>query len=299
MRRLLYIILLLTWLPVAHAKLPDIVAVVNDQPITANDFKARKKMILSLSGIDEDDARMNMRLLDRNILNTLIEEELLNQYTAKNRHKISEKEIANGIRITEERNKIPEGQLIPYLQSRGISVESFKAQIKGELIKSDIAGALSRSVSISPKELDIAIINVAAKDFDVQAYLATAKENDDQHYTALQKLRKQLSCQNVNEKLYRNFASVQKYEGKISNLPSKTQTIVQEADLGVPSTPYTQDNQLQMARVCKREVIYLSNQDQARLTAFLSNKKMSQKAQKLFRDMKAKAYIKIYLPDAK
>jgi hypothetical protein len=279
----------------AFAKLPDIVAVVNDRPITLADFEARKKMVLIHNNIDVNNSAIDSRL-NRDVLNTLIEEELLNQHAEKVNGTIGEAEVLNGISIIEERNNMPKGHLLPYLQNQGININSFKAQLKGELIKYNIVNALSNSVSVSPKEFDVAIINAAAKDFDIKAWIFTAKNNDDKTYAEMQKLRKQISCKNTKKGLFSSFAINEQYEGKISYLPPKTQTVIQEIEIGTASTIYTEADQFKLALLCDKKISDLSNQDQTQITAFLSNKKMSKKAEKFFRDMRAKAYIKIYLP---
>lgn len=298
MKKLLSVFLLLVSFD-AIAKMPDIVAIVNDKPITLFEFEARKKMAIIHNNIDASNSAVNARL-NHDVLNVLIEEELLNQHAEKVGGKIGEAEIANAISIIEERNKMPKGHLVPYLKNQGINIDSFKAQLRGELIKYNIISSLSNSVSVSPKEFDVAIINAAAKDFDIKAWIFASKNNDNKTYTEMQKLKKNLlSCKNVDEKLYKDFASGENFEGKISALPVKTQSIVKDVDVGVASSIYEESEQFKVTLVCEKKIAELSAPDQTQIQAFLSNKKMSKKAEKFFKDMKAKAYIKINLPGAK
>jgi hypothetical protein len=298
MKKLLSVILLLISFD-AIAKMPDIVAVVNDKPITLFDFEARRKMAIIHNNIDTSNPAVNARL-NHDVLNVLIEEELLNQHAEKVGGKIGEAEIANAIAIIEERNKMSKGHLIPYLKNQGINIDSFKAQLRGELIKYNIISSLSNSVSVSPKEFDVAIINAAAKDFDINAWIFTSKNNDDKTYAEMQKLKKHLlSCKNIEAKLYSNFATGEKFEGKISALPVKTQSIVKDADVGTASSIYEEGEQFKVALVCEKKIAELSSADQTQIKAFLSNKKMSRKAEKFFKDLKAKAYIKINLPGSR
>lgn len=298
MKKLLSVFLLLISFD-AIAKMPDIVAVVNDKPVTLYEFEARRKMVIIHNNIDTSNPTVNNRL-NYDVLNALIEEELLNQYAEKVGGKISEAEVANAISIIEERNKMPAGQMIPYLKNQGINIDSFKAQLRGELIKYNIISSLSNSVSVSPKEFDVAIINAAAKDFDISAWIFTSKNNDNKTYAELQKLKKYLvSCKNIDGKMYKDFATGEKFQGRISALPIKTQSIVKDVDAGVASSIYEEEGQFKVALVCEKNVAELSGQDQTQIKAFLSNKKMSKKAEKFFKDMKARAYIKINLPGVK
>ena len=104
MKYLISTILLLVSLNVL-AERQDIVAIVNDKPITMYEFNARKKMAIALNKIDNSNPQVDAQL-SKDILNILIEEELLNQHAEKVGGKISKAEIDNAISIIEQRNKI-------------------------------------------------------------------------------------------------------------------------------------------------------------------------------------------------
>ena len=280
-------------LPLAsYARMPDILAVVNDKPITLFDFESRKKLITTINNADESSPAAQANL-NKAVLNLLIEEELLNQHAEKVGGKVSEADIDNAIGVIEERNKMPKGYLPNYLRSSGVSVDSFRAQIKGELIKYNIINSLSNSVSVSPQEFDVAVINNSAADPDVEAWVFTSHNDKDKTVQDMQKLKKRLtSCQNVNDKLYKNFADGEKFDRKLSAMPVKTQSIIKDTAVGSSSSVYQEDGKFKLVLVCEKKLPTLSGQDQSNINAFLSNKKMSKKAEKFFKDLRSRAYIK-------
>ena len=103
----------------ALADLPDVVAFVNDRPITKYDFESRKKMIVELNNIDISDPGTNNKVTS-NILNILIEEELLNQQAEEIGRGVSEEEVNNSILAIEQKNKMPKGGMKAYMNVRNV-----------------------------------------------------------------------------------------------------------------------------------------------------------------------------------
>ena len=148
MKKLIGIIVILLSNSV-FATLPDIIALVNDQPITKYDFESRKKMVMVLNNIDNSSPAVDAKL-NNGIINVLIEEELLNQHAASVGGKITPAQIDNAISTIEQRNNMPNGGMAAFMKERGLQMESFKKQIAGEIIKHNIVSSLSNSVSVSP-----------------------------------------------------------------------------------------------------------------------------------------------------
>ena len=293
MKYLISTILLLVSLNVL-AERQDIVAIVNDKPITMYEFNARKKMAIALNKIDNSNPQVDAQL-SKDILNILIEEELLNQHAEKVGGKISKAEIDNAISIIEQRNKMPKGYLLQYMRELGVSIDSFKKQIKSELVKYNIINLLSNSVSVSPKELDVAVINSGYDDFDITAWMFTSFDSENKTLKQMEKLKKQLSsCDKVEEKLYANFASAEKLDCKLKDLEDKTKSVVLDTKENSSSNIYQEDNKFKLAFVCNKKVS-VSGDDINKVKTFLSNNKMSKKAAKFFKDLKSRAYIKILL----
>jgi len=278
----------------ALAQMPDIIALVNDQPITKHDFEARKKLAIVLGNVDTSTPEKDKQLKDT-ILNILIMEELLDQHAKKIGGEISEKELNNAIADIEKRNNMQSGQFFLYMMEKGADIGSFKKQLRSELIKHHIASSLSNSVSVSPKELDIAIINSGVKDFMIEGFIFSALNNENSTFGKLCSLRKKItSCDKVSEKLYSETARVEHINGKLSTFSPKTQSIILDTKVGSPSTVYKEDSAFKIALVCKKEALVTGDELNS-VTSFVSNKKMSQKAQKFFKDLRSKAYIQIMI----
>ena len=278
----------------ALADLPDVVAFVNDRPITKYDFEARKKMIVKLNDIDISDPGRNNKVTS-NILNILIEEELLNQQAEEIGRGVSEEEVNNSILSIEQRNKMPKGGMKDYMKVSNLDIESFRKQIKGELIKHSIINSLSQSVSVSPNEVDTALIN-SYQDFDINSWVFTSKSGDKKSKGKMQLLKKRLSsCNKIDDKLFTDFADGEKFDKKLTKLPLKTQSVILDTKVGDSSNVYKQGKLFKMVLVCKKDS-GVSKNDLNKIESFLSNKKMSKKATKLFKDLKIKSNIKIMIP---
>lgn len=278
----------------ALADLPDVVAFVNDQPITKYDFESRKKMILVLNSIDASEPETNMQV-NKDILNILIEEELLNQHAEKVGGDISAEEIDNAIHSIEQRNKMPKGGMIAHMKENNLDIETFRKQIKGELIKSNIISSLSQSISVSPNEMEVALIN-SYQDFDIEAWVFTSRLGDEKSKDSMQLLKKRLtSCHKVDDKLFADFADGEKFDRKLSAFPENTQSVVLDTKVGTSSNIYKQGDLFKMVFVCNK-ASGVSKNDLNKIKSFLSNKKMSQKATKFFKDLKMKSNIKIMIP---
>jgi len=286
------LLLLISFNTVASAQ--DIVAIVNDKPITMYEFKARKQLMVALNRIDTSNPATD-RHLNQEILNILIEEELLNQHSDKVGAKISKEEIDNAIAVIEQRNKMPKGYLLEYMAKLGVNLDSFKKQIKGELIKYNIVNSLSNSVSISPKELDVAVINSGFEDFDISAWVFTSNDEEEKTLHQMQKLKKTLTnCDKVQEKSYSSFATAEKIDRKLKNLEDKTKSVVLDAKEGSSSNIYQEDGKFKLVLICAKKA-GVSGDDINKVKTFLSNQKMSKKAAKFFKDLKAKAYVKVLM----
>lgn len=293
MKYLISTILLLVSLNVSAGQ-QDIVAIVNDKPITMYEFNARKKMAIALNKIDNSNPQVDSRL-SKDILNILIEEELLNQHAEKVGSKISKAEIDNAISTIEERNKMPKGYLLQHIRELGVNIDSFKQQIKSELIKYNIISSLSNSVSVSPKELDVAVINSGYEDFDITAWVFTSIDSEKKTLNQMEKLKKQLSsCNKVEEKSYASFANGEKLDRKLKDLEDNTKSVILDTNENSSSNIYQEDDKFKLVLVCTKKAS-VSGEDITKVKTFLSNHKMSQKAAKFFKDLKAKAYIKILL----
>ncbi len=293
MHKLLCLLIIL-FSTIVFAKMPDIVALVNDKPITKYDLETRKQMAIVLNNIDNSalslDAKLNV-----NILNILIEEELLNQHAKKVGGVVREQEIDDAIRAIEQRNNMLKGKMYNYLGEKNVDMESFRKQIKGELFKYNIINSLSSTISISPLELDVAVVDSGKQNFDVEGWIFTSKKSADKDLKNMQLLKKHLiSCNKITDKLYVDFANGEKFDKNFLKMPIKTQSVLLDTKIASSSSIYKEDNKFKMVFVCKKN-INVSSIDLNKFKSFLLNKKMSQEATRFFKDLRSKAYIRVLI----
>ncbi|AFC70147.1 hypothetical protein A3305_00905 [Rickettsia amblyommatis] len=294
MRKLLLIITVFFTFNVAQASLPNIVASVNDEPITLNEFRARKKMIMALNNVESLTSAQDKQLSDL-ALKSLIDASLLVQYAGD--REIPQEEIDNAIKSIEDRNKMPHGSLFQYLKSKSVNPDSFISQIKSELIKMNILSSLSRSVQVSNKEIDVAILSSDQKDVEISMQVFTSKDGGNKAFTQMNNLKNRLKkCADVKKSLYDNFATMQIITDKLSKIEGVKQTIVKDLTPDKASNVFEVNNKFEITLVCSKKILNVNEDENNYVVNFLTNKKISQKAQKMFENMRKKAAIKIMLP---
>lgn len=294
MKKLLLIIGIVFTFNVAQALLPNIVASVNDEPITLNEFLARKKMIIALNNVESLTPAQDKQLSDLAI-KSLIDESLLFQYAGD--REITQEEIDNAIQSIEDRNKMPHGSLLQYLKSRSVNPSSFIAQIKSELIKMNILSSLSRSVQVSNKEIDVAILSSDQKDVEILMQVFTSKHSGNTAFTQMNNLKNRLKkCTDVKQSLYDNFATMQIITNNLSKIEDVQQTIIKDLTPNKASNVFEVNNKFEIILVCSKKILNLNEDENNYVVNYLTNKKISQKAQKIFENMRKKASIKIMLP---
>lgn len=271
----------------------DIAALVNDEPITNYELQARKKMLMVLNNIKNADSNI-MNQINNAALNSLIEEELLSQHAKKTGQKISSEDIDRAIESIDQRNNRPKGALLSFLKAGGVDVENFRSQIKSELIKMNLMSYLSRTVAVSPKEIDTIILDSNQKDAKIVAKIFTSLNKESKTLKSMYNLQKHSkTCANLKETSYNKFANVTEVNGNFSNLDPQLQSLVKDLRVNHSSSVFETEDGFRFVLLCEKEIISLTAEENMYVNNFLVNKKMSQKAQKFFSDLKKKAYIKI------
>lgn len=295
MKKLFYLISILLAFSVANAALPNIVALVNDNPITLNEFQARKHMIIALNNIQTLNSLQEMQL-NKAAIKSLIDERLIKEYS--NEKTVAPEEIDSAIENIEERNKMPKGHLLQFLKSQRVAINSFRAQIESELLKMNILSQLSRSVAVSPKEIDAILLSTNSKDAKISAQIYTSKDKDEKTLKKMYNLQKSLkNCDSVKEAIYTSFATREVIEQNLSTIDPTLRTIIKDVDINQASSVFERQGNFQLVLVCEKKLVGITADENNYVTNFLTNKKMSQKAQKFFEDLHKKAYIKIMLPN--
>lgn len=294
MKKLICLLTIVFSLNTASAELYNIVALVNDQPITLHEFKARRQMIVALNNIDDSDPQKNKQI-DKIAIKSLIDDSLLYQ-SAKGRV-ISDDEINEAMENIEERNKMQKGQLVQILKSKSVDINSFKSQIGAELIKMNIVSSFSKSVFVSPKEINTIILATNSKDAEISAQIFTSKDKEKKTLLQMWSLQKRLkNCQNVKENLYKNFATMELVDQKLSSLNNTLATIIKDLNTEEKSGVFEMEDGFKLLLICNKKVINMTVDENNYIVNILANQKMSRKAQKYLDNMRKKAYIKVFLP---
>ncbi|WP_425360964.1 SurA N-terminal domain-containing protein [Candidatus Tisiphia endosymbiont of Stenodema calcarata] len=294
MKKLFCLVAIVFNLAIAKAELSNIVALVNNEPITLHEFLARKHMIMALNNINNPDSQTDKQL-DKMAINSVIDDLLL--YQSVNGKKSSDSELNESIETIEQRNKMAQGQLMQLLKSKSVDINSFKSQIGAEIIKMNILSSISRSVAISAKEVDAIILATNSKDAEISAQIFTSKDKQDKILKKMYGLQKRLTnCHDIKESLYKDFSTLEIVNQNLSTLDSTLQTILKDLNTGEKSSVFEMQDGFKLILMCNKKIVNVTLDENDYVVNLLTNKKMSQKAQKYFEDMRKKAYIKIMLP---
>lgn len=134
----------------AEIFLDAVVATVNDKPITLSELSKRlvppRKLSFKEAGQDQE----AQKVLDGIILERLIEEE-----ASEKRFSVSEAEIDDYVNEVSSRNGLSRPEFEKALATEGKDLEGYKHQVKFDILKTKLAGAVSRGgVSVSDSEID-------------------------------------------------------------------------------------------------------------------------------------------------
>lgn len=135
-----------------------VVAVVGDSPISSLDVMERAQLVMATSGIpDSPDARQ--KILPQ-IVKQLVDEALQKQEADRKNITVSEDEINAAIAGIEAQNNRPAGSLTKFLKSKGVPVQAFLQQVRGQIIWQKILAKVIRpKIRISDSELQRAAQN--------------------------------------------------------------------------------------------------------------------------------------------
>ena len=108
-----------------------IAALVNGEIISSEDLQNRINAFMMNTKIPFNFQTKSM--ITQRVLNNAVDEKLKLQEAAKNGISISDKEVAAQMRLFEQNNGIPTGQLTKILQKAGVSKDTMQEQLKSDL----------------------------------------------------------------------------------------------------------------------------------------------------------------------
>lgn len=290
-------IFILVFATQSFASVQKIAAVVNDDLITMQEFLARKKMIILFNKIGNLNAEQE-RGLNKAVMDSLVEEQLLLQQGQRLGTKVADEEVSGAIAGIEERNKMHKGQLVAQMSGSGVDPATFRAKIRAEILKNKVTSeALARGLSVSPSEVDAAVLDTNSKDASISMKVMTAKDDSEKVYNKMVILSKKLpaTCDKLKAKSYAGVADVTEVSTKLSQLDPQVQGIVKDMMVGDHSDVIKVGDSLKLFMVCSKKIENFTPDETAYVINFLGNKKLFLKSQKYMEDLRNRAYVKILI----
>ncbi len=148
-----------------------IVAVVNNEVITADDVAGRLMLVMRSSDIP--DTPENQQRLAPRILRQMIDEKLELQEATRLNVKVSDDEINDALANLEQRNNMPKGQLDTYLKQAGIPRATLVSQLTASIAWGKvIRGRLSQEVAVSDEEVNESMSRIKEDAGKPQSHMA-------------------------------------------------------------------------------------------------------------------------------
>lgn len=276
------------------ANIPNVVAFVNDQPITKYDFLSRKKLVLALNNIDISNSQIESTI-HYGILDLLIEESLVLQHARATGNTITTETIENVILSIEEKNAMLSGSMKNYIEKNNLDIYSFKKQIEGELIKQNILNSLSESITTSTDEVNAFLINEKQYyNFEIEACIFTLKSPVRLLKSESELLKRFASKENSvsGKSLDYIISNTTRFYGKMFQLSKITRSILLDTQVKNLSMIYKEDNTFKVLFVNKKDLI-LPDDKLKEIKILLSNEKTYARVNQFFRELKLAAHIRI------
>jgi peptidyl-prolyl cis-trans isomerase SurA len=160
----LFVVALCLLVPVkaVMAATQEIVAVVNEDAITAADLGKRLSLIMASSGLPNN-PEIRQKLAPQ-VLNGLIEEQLMLQEARKMKLDVSAQEIEGGYATIAQQNKMDAAKFKGMLQKGGLDLSTMERQIKAQIAWGKVVQAKLRpKVMVSERDVDAALSRIKSK----------------------------------------------------------------------------------------------------------------------------------------
>jgi parvulin-like peptidyl-prolyl isomerase len=275
-----------------------IVAVVNNQAITTQDFETRKRMLISLNNIDPktySDPRFNKAVID-----ALVSDLIFSQYASESGIGISASDIDNAMIAIEANNKMPKGYLIRYLNDKGITKEMFASQLKSELIKNKLSQQFAKTVNITEKDIQEFVINSNQKPIKVDFKVISTLDDSKKSYQILKNLKRQLEkTKNFDSAQIQNFINKNELKTEATDTTidkiqqNQYRSVILSINQGDTSSIIKMDNAYKIIFLNNIEILNLSTEESKYVLNFIGNNELSKKIQSLYTKIKRRSYVKI------
>lgn len=279
----------------ALAKLPNIVALVNDAPITLYEFEARKKFIAVMQNVQNPNDTSIDKQLNKIALESLIDEKVLEANAENIGAQVSDEDIDAAITDIEERNKMPKGGFIEFLKSKNVNIDSARSQLKAQIIQMNVFSRISRTIKISPKDIDSVILSNEAVDVQVLAKIFTSKDKNDKTLRKMYTLQKSIKKCDVKPSLYDKFANVVELDKGLKTIDKQLQTVIKDLEIGQTSSVFETEEGFKLVLLCDRVIKGVTEEENKYITNFLTHKQMSKNTVRFLENLKKKACIQVFM----
>ena len=288
-----FILLYFACANIGFATQKDIVALVNDVPITAYELETRKALLITTHNVSFSNKQEELQF-KQVVLNQLIEAILLKQHSAAMGVNINEENIDNMIRAMEKHNKMPEGGIESLLEEKGVSVESYRNQLAYELLKNNIWDMVSIETDISDSETLEFIVNNNKFEFDIDLFLFKIEKANQANYQKLQKIRQKLLSLNVEQiETYQPYgiSGITRIK-KVEQLPDVMQTVLHNTAAGQVSDIFKDDNSYNIMFVAKKD-LRANKDDLSAVKEEIANARIARKVDVFLKRLRSNAHIVI------
>ena len=301
MKKFLFtLIFLVIALPIKAAPY-KIVALVNGEIISSEDFQNRINLFLMNTGIPFNQQTQGMIL--QKVLNNTVDEKLKIQEATKEGISITEEELNNQIKQYEKNYQIPSGQLNSILKKANVDKQVFAEQIKADFLWLRLIRKKHYSEGITTqKEIDIAL-EEAKKDLNTPKYLVSEIFIKKENAKNIAQLVANLRADNRFELYAMQFSdSPSAANGgnlgwvNTGKLPSVLEAKLKKMHVGQISDPIWLGDGYY---ILKLQQTFNPQKDKAQTPAqntiktLLDNQKMETLSKKLLQDLRQKAVIEI------
>lgn len=276
-----------------------IVALVNDEPISAYDVSQRTRFIAMTSGQKPTAA------LRKKVIKELIEERLKLQEAKKLGVAVTDERITQTLEGIAKRNKMPLNKLVGGLKQAGVNVRTFKERIKVALLWRQVVQRKFRhQISVSATQVDAALTTAegegqATTEFQLQRVRLELGEEPDQETIATrlveaESLRSRFrSCEKLEDVIKGVRRASIKSVGKkrTEQLPQPSRALLMKAKAGQMTPPNLTPTGVELFAVCSRKQIKTDTKKRQAVEQKMQAEEYNRLATRYFQDLRRDAFI--------
>lgn len=275
------------------SQIPDIVATVDDTPITAHEFLARRKFIYVMDGHTQPNSEFDQRF-NHFVLKTLIDDYLFINQAEKSKMPIIQKDLDEAVSHLESINKMPKGEFIKNLKANNVDINTVMIKLKAQIIHQRIAQALAGNITVNNNEVtQVALL--FNKEVSYKLLKLTGLNNTKNIEYKLQKLALKPSQCPIDDTKIKSIATSSEVEYKSSNAPSDINNILPKLKIGEFTPVLHEGSEYSVYILCSKNIAGMNEEEYNQVTYKIANKKVGIELNKYFEKIRNKAHIVKYL----